>query len=117
MVTTLDRRKKSEIEVSTDWYIVIEYQTSKLQCNYQSYILVYNIKDAQSFSSETLTEVRTLLQETESDRSIPVIEDGISKLLYHYYKGVLYKKQTCIIDIMKVVSPQKYILQAGELGI
>ena len=26
MVTTLDERKKSEIEVSTDWYIAIKHQ-------------------------------------------------------------------------------------------
>ena len=50
--------------VSTDWYVTIEYQrlssirvifvdyqTSKLQCNYQSYIQVDNIGDAWSFSS------------------------------------------------------------------
>ena len=47
MVTVSDERKKSEIGVSTDWYIVIkhqglslirvifvDYQTSKLQYNY-----------------------------------------------------------------------------------
>jgi len=45
MVTTLDNRKKSEIEVSADWCVAIEhqrlssirfvdYQTSELQCNY-----------------------------------------------------------------------------------
>ena len=47
MVTTSDKRKKSKMEVSTDWYTIIEhwrsssirvifvnYQTSELQCNY-----------------------------------------------------------------------------------
>jgi len=47
MVVTSDKRKKSEIEVSTDWYVAIEhwrlssiriifvdYQTSELQYNY-----------------------------------------------------------------------------------
>jgi len=47
MVTISDRRKKSEMEVSTDWCVAIEhwelssievifvnYQTSELQCNY-----------------------------------------------------------------------------------
>ena len=74
------------MEVNTNWYVTIKYgrsssiriifnnyQTSELQCNYQSYIQVYNIKDAWSFndiasitlsrdfSDETLIEVRTLL--------------------------------------------------------
>jgi len=47
VVATLDRRKKSEIGVSSDWYVVVEhwksssiriifvdYQTSELQYNY-----------------------------------------------------------------------------------
>ena len=47
MVATSDDRKKSEIGVSTDWCVAVEhwrlssirvifinYQTSKLQCNY-----------------------------------------------------------------------------------
>ena len=47
MVTTLDDKKKSEIGVSADWCVTVEYwrsssirviffnyQTSKLQCNY-----------------------------------------------------------------------------------
>ena len=47
MVTISDNRKKSEIGVSTNWYVAIEhwrssliriifinYQTSELQCNY-----------------------------------------------------------------------------------
>ena len=50
--------------VSADWYVAIEhqesssigtifidYQTNKLQCNYQSYILVSTIEDIQGFSS------------------------------------------------------------------
>ena len=52
------------MEISTDWCVTVEYQelssievifvdyqTSELQCNYQSYIQVYIIKDAQGFSS------------------------------------------------------------------
>ena len=63
VVTTSDRRKKSEMEVSTDWYVAIKYQrlsliriifvnyqTSKLQYNYQSYIQVRTIENAWSFS-------------------------------------------------------------------
>ena len=51
------------MEVSTDWYVTIEYQrlslirvifvdyqTSELQCNYQFYIQGDNIGDTQSFS-------------------------------------------------------------------
>jgi len=47
VVATSEKRKKSEIEVSTGWYVAIEhwrsssirvifvdYQTSELQCNY-----------------------------------------------------------------------------------
>jgi len=47
MITTSDGKKKSEIEMSTNWYVTIEhwrlsliriifvnYQTSELQCNY-----------------------------------------------------------------------------------
>ena len=53
--------------VSADWYITIEYwrssliriifvdyQTSELQCNYQSYIQVYTIGDVWGFSSIAL---------------------------------------------------------------
>ena len=53
--------------VSTDWCVAIEhwrlssiriifidYQTSKLQCNYQSYIQVGNIEDAWGFSGIVL---------------------------------------------------------------
>ena len=107
MVTTSDEKMKSEIEVSTDWYVTIEYifmnyQTSELQCNYLSYIQVDNIGDAQSFSgiapialsggfsSKTLTRVRrTLPWKTELDRSIPIIEDRIFRLLHHCYKDML----------------------------
>jgi len=51
IVATSDGRKKSEMEVSADWCVAIEhqrlslirvifvdYQTSKLQCDYESYI-------------------------------------------------------------------------------
>ena len=85
--------------MSTDWCVTIEhwksssigiifvdYQTSKLQYNYQSYIQVYTIGDTWDFSSvalitpsggfsiETLTEV-TLSWKTKSNRSISIIED------------------------------------------
>ena len=76
--------------------IFVNYQTSELQCNYQSYIQVLTIENTQDFSdiasiapsrgfsSGTMTRVwlcyrrlsqigvRTLLQKTESDRSISV---------------------------------------------
>ena len=110
-----DERKKSEIEVSTDWCVVIKhqilssiriifvnYQTSELQCNYQSYIQVDNIGDAQGFSgiapialsggfsSKTLIGVRrTLPQETELNRSIPIMVDGVSRLLHCCCKDIL----------------------------
>ena len=83
VVTTSDEQIKSKIEVSAKWYIAVNhqrlssiriifvnYQTSRLQCNYQFYIQVGSIRDAQSFSSiasialsrgfsnETLIEVR-----------------------------------------------------------
>ena len=81
-MVALGGKKKSKIGVSADWCVAIEhwrlssirvifidYQTSKLQCNYLSYIQVYTIGDAwgfsgiasitlsRGFSSETLTEV------------------------------------------------------------
>ena len=67
MIAISDERIKSEIKVSTDWYIAIEYwgsssiriifvdyQTSKLQYNYYSYIQVLTIEDAQGFSGIAL---------------------------------------------------------------
>ena len=64
MVAISEERKKSEIEVSTNRYVTVEYwrsssiritfvnyQTSKLQYNYQSYIQGINIEDAQGFSN------------------------------------------------------------------
>ena len=70
MVTTSNRRKKFKIGVSTDQCVAVEYwrlslirvifvnyQTSKLQCNYQSYIQERTIEDAQGFSDKTLTGV------------------------------------------------------------
>ena len=55
------------MEVSADWCVTVEhqrsssirvifidYQTSKLQCNYQSYIQGLTIGDAQDFSSIAL---------------------------------------------------------------
>ena len=91
------------MEVSTNWCVVIEhwrlslirvifvnYQTSELQFKYQSYIQVDSIGDTQGFSGNTLIEVEgTLLWETESDRSISVIEAGIPRQLYHCHLDVL----------------------------
>ena len=70
MVATLDKRKKSEMKVSANWCVTVKhwrlslirvifvnYQTSKLQCNYQSYIQKYTIGDAWSFSVKILTEI------------------------------------------------------------
>ena len=63
VIATSDRRKKSEMEVSADWYVAVEhwrlssiriifvdYQTKELQCNYQSYIQGYSTRDAWGFS-------------------------------------------------------------------
>jgi len=110
MVTTSDDREKSKIKVSADWCIIIEhwrlssirvifidYQTSELQCNYQSYIQTDSIGDAQGFSSEipitlsgcfsieTLTGV-TLSWKTELNRSISTVEDRIPGGLQHCHK-------------------------------
>ena len=70
MIATSDKKKESKIEVSADWYVTVEhwklssirvifddYQTSKLQCNYQSYIQGLTIGDAWGFSGGTLTGV------------------------------------------------------------
>ena len=43
---TIEYQGSSLIEV-----IFVDYQTSELQCNYQSYIQIITIKNAQSFSS------------------------------------------------------------------
>ena len=68
VVITSDGRKESEMGMSADWCVIIEYwrlsstrvifvnyQTSELQCNYQSYIQEYTIKDAQGFSDGRLS--------------------------------------------------------------
>ena len=98
IVTTLDDREKSEMRVSADWCVTVEYwklssirvifvdyQTSKLQCNHQSYIQIDSIGDVQSFSIETLTGV-TLSWKTKLNRSISAIEDGILGWLQHRHK-------------------------------
>ena len=67
MIAIFDGRKKSKMKMSTNWYVAIEhwgsssievifvdYQTSKLQCNYQSYIQERTIGDAWSFSGIVL---------------------------------------------------------------
>ena len=104
--------------VSADWCVAIEhqrsssirvifvnYQTSKLQCNYQSYIQMDSIGDTQSFSGKTsitpsrgfsvsiLTGV-TPSQKNELNRSISTMEDGISRQLQHCYK-IYCKKDGC----------------------
>ena len=93
--------------------IFINYQTSELQCNYQSYIQMNIIGDAwgfsdkapitpsRSFSVETLTEV-TPSQKTKSNRSISAVEDRIPGQLQHHCKVCCKKdgycrRQACII--------------------
>ena len=89
---TVEHWRLSSIKV-----IFINYQTSKLQCNYQSYIQTESIGDAQVFSSktsitpsggfsvETLTGV-TPSWKTELNRSISAMEDGIPRWLQYYHK-------------------------------
>jgi len=43
----------------------------------------------------------TLPWKTESDRSISIIEDGISGLLHHYCEGMLQERQACRLDVEK----------------
>ena len=119
----------------------VDYQTSKLQYNYQSYIQTNSIGDAQSFSSktpitlsgdfsvETLTGV-TPLWKTELNRSISTIEDRIPRQLQYCHetcckKGGCYGRQACMIwrqfhcrdvisrqvDLYMTVSFQNYISQ------
>ena len=60
--------------VSTDWYVAVEYwrlsliriifvdyQTSELQYNYQSYIQIDNIEDAKDVIQLDNTHLRSLL--------------------------------------------------------
>ena len=107
------------IGVSADWYVAIEhwrssliriifvdYQTSELQYNYQSYIQTNSIGDAQSFSGKTsitlsrgfsiktLTGV-TLSWKTELNRSISAMEDGIPGELQHCHKTCCEKDGHC----------------------
>ena len=126
MITTLDDREKFKIGMSADWCITIKhwrlssiriifvnYQTSKLQYNYQSYIQTDNIEDVQSFSIkapitpsggfsvETLTEV-TPSWKTKSNRSISTMENRIPRWLQHRCKACCkkdgcYERQACII--------------------
>ena len=110
MVTTSDNGEKSKMEVSADWCVAIEhwrsssirvifvnYQTSELQCNYQSYIQTNSIGDAWGFSGKTsiilsggfsveiLTGV-TLSWKTELNRSISAMEDRILRWLQHHHE-------------------------------
>ena len=96
--------------VSADWCVAVEYwrlssirvifinyQTSELQYNYQSYIQTDSIGDAwgfsgktpitlsRGFSVETLTEV-TLSWKTKLNRSISAMEDKIPRWLQHCHK-------------------------------
>ena len=93
--------------------IFINYQTSELQCNYQSYIQTDNIRDtwdfsgktpiapSRSFSVETLTGA-TLSWKTELNRSISAMEDRISRGSQHCYetcckKGGCHGRWACMI--------------------
>ena len=104
---TVEHWRSSSIRV-----IFIDYQTSELQCNYQSYIQTDSIGDAwgfsgttsitlsRGFSIETLTRV-TQLWKTELNRSIPAVEDGIPRGLQHHHKtccekGGHYGRQACM---------------------
>jgi len=42
---------------------------------------------------------------TKSDRSIPIIEDRISRLLHHCHKGILWRRWAYRLDAGKVVLP------------
>ena len=112
--------------VSADWYVAVEhqrlssirvifvdYQTSKLQCNYQSYIQTDSIGDtwdfsgktpitlSRGFSVETLTGV-TPSWKTKPNRNISTMEDRIPRWLQHHHKtcckkGGHHGRQTCMI--------------------
>ena len=110
VVATSDDGKKSDMGMSADWCVTVEYwrsssirvifvdyQTSELQCNYQSYIQTESLVDAQGFSGnnpitlsrgfsvETLTGV-TLSWKTKLNKSTSTVEDRIPGRLQHYHK-------------------------------
>ena len=106
---TVEHWRSSSIKV-----IFINYQTSKLQYNYQSYIQIDSIGDAWGFSGntpitpsggfsvETLTGI-TLSQKTKLNRSISTMEDRISGGLQHRHKMCCKKdghheRWACIIQ-------------------
>ena len=69
--------------------------------------------------------VRTLLWKTKSNKSIPVMEDGISRLLYHHHdycittmracckKGDYHGRQACRLDVEKAVLPERIYFLVG----
>ena len=58
--------------------------------NAQGFSSIASIAPSEGFSSETLTGVRrTLPWKTESNKSIPVMEDRISSLLHYCYENIL----------------------------
>ena len=114
------------MEVSTDWCVAVEhwrsssirvifvnYQTSKLQCKYQSYIQVDNIGDAQGFSGEILTGVRrTLPWKTESKVSLSqktgYLDCCITATRMCCEKDGCCGRQACIIDVEKSITMEMY---------
>ena len=139
VVVTSDDRKKSKLGVSADWCVTIEhqrlssirvifvnYQTYKLQCNYQSYIQMDSIGDTQDFSSETpitlsrgfsvetLTEV-TPSWKTKLNRDVSTKKDRIPRGLQHHpktccKKGGHHGRQACMI------TPQRCNFWMGGLA-
>ena len=97
----IEHQRSSSIRV-----IFIDYQTSELQYNYQSYIQTESIEDAQVFSSKTpiipskgfsveiLTGV-TSSWKTELNRSISAMEDRIPRQLQHCHKTCCEKGGCC----------------------
>ena len=91
----IEHRRSSSIKV-----IFVDYQTSKLQCNYQSYIQMNSIEDTWGFSVETLTRI-TPSWKTELNRSISTVKDGISRGFQHRHnicceKGGYCGRQACM---------------------
>ena len=91
MVAILEERRKSKMEVSTNQYVAIEhqklslirvifidYQTSRLQCNYQFYIQRDNIEDAWSFSSMML-QTQVLRIEQVNEPCIGLTQENLIK--------------------------------------
>ena len=135
MITISDKRKKSEMKVSTEWCITVEYQrsssiriifvnyqTSELQCNYQSYIQRDNIGDTWDFSGKTLIRVWLYYKRPSQMEVFPLqkmkyLDSCITTMWMCCKKGSCCGRQACIVDVGKAVLPQKYIFQIGRLGI